>query len=176
LSDTLLNDRIKCAPAIPLQYQASLQRLGQERPSYRSTPARFACPQKRPRSGLLKRHSETWMGISRNGSRARTYQEDKNRVVGAERNLHRLGASCRPQIAPASARNSSNTGPFSAASSAGMARAAGPPSITRWSTERQTSTPHPARSGRRSVSSTRPEWWRRSPPRANPARRSRSCP
>ena len=41
-----------------------------------------------------------------------------------------------PQLAPASARNSSNTGPFNVASSARMARAAGPPSITRWSTER----------------------------------------
>ncbi len=41
-----------------------------------------------------------------------------------------------PQLAPANARNSSNTGPFSAASSILMARAAGPPSITRWSTER----------------------------------------
>ena len=40
------------------------------------------------------------------------------------------------QLVPASVRNSSNTGPFSAASSARMARAAGPPSITRWSTER----------------------------------------
>ena len=36
-----------------------------------------------------------------------------------------------PQLVPASARNSSNTGPFSMASSARMARAAGPPSITR---------------------------------------------
>ena len=36
-----------------------------------------------------------------------------------------------PQLVLANARNSSNTGPFSMASSARMARAAGPPSITR---------------------------------------------
>ena len=36
-----------------------------------------------------------------------------------------------PQPVLANARNSSNTGPFSMASSARMARAAGPPSITR---------------------------------------------
>jgi hypothetical protein len=56
--------------------------------------------------------------------------------VASSRPVRRIVQIGAPQLAPANARNSSNTGPFSAASSARMARAAGPPSITRWSTER----------------------------------------